>query len=190
MTTKMLFAISMMLLFSVGLFAQVPKMTVYRDVKFPFSISYDAEEWEVVPSSYAEGRFRVGSKPLMGMTEFNILVRKPPVPLTEEGLIKMYTDTKQDFLNGFVNSNIPGTKILDSGTTFISSRKAVYIKNSYIMKNLDEEIDLTTYQAMFVYEGHLYILNYRAPSELFNHLFSDFKDLTSGFILRSAIKTK
>ena len=41
----------LILLFSLGLLAQSPKMTVYRDSKFPFTITYDGGEWEVVQSS-------------------------------------------------------------------------------------------------------------------------------------------
>lgn len=174
----------LLVLLVTGLFAQSPKLTVYRDEKFPFSITYDSDEWETVPSSYADGRFRIGSKPLLGMSEFNIHVKKPPAPMTAEDLIELYTKGKADFLKGFVNANIPGTKILDSGITYVASRKAVYIKHSYSMRNLDDEIELTTYQVQFVYDGYLYLLNYRAPSELFEHLFSDFRDLTASFILR------
>jgi hypothetical protein len=160
---------------------------VYQDALFPFSITYDSEEWEVVPSSYSDGRLRIANKPLIGLAEFNILVRKPPAPLTEDGLIKMYTNSKSDFLKGFVGANIPGTKILDSGTTFVNTRKAVYIKHSYILRNLDDEIELTTYQAMFVYDSNIYIINYRAPSELFELFFDDFKTLVSGFVLRPVV---
>lgn len=184
---RLVLGTGLLILLVTGLFAQSTKLTVYRDEKFPFSITYNSDEWETVPSSYADGRFRIGNKPLLGMSEFNIHVKKPPAPMTEEDLIELYRKGKADFLKGFVNANIPGTKILDSGITYVASRKAVYIKHSYSMRNLDDEIELTTYQVQFVYDGYLYLLNYRAPSELFEHLFSDFRDLTAGFLLRPVL---
>lgn len=174
----------------INLPAQSAKPTVYRDEKFPFSITYDSNEWEVVPSSYSDGRFRIASKSLMGLSEFNILVRKPPIAISEGQLIKLYTEAKADFLKGFTNANLPGTKILDSGTTYIASRRAVYIKNSYVMRNLDEEIELTTYQTISVYDGFFYVINFRAPSSLFDALFGDFRDLTSGFMFLPSPKAK
>ncbi|MBX3291156.1 MAG: hypothetical protein KF855_17755 [Acidobacteria bacterium] len=181
---RLICGIGLLVLLVTGLFAQSPKPTAYRDEKFPFSITYDANEWEVIPSSYADGRFRIASKPLMGLTEFNIHVKPPPMPLTDTEFIDLFNKGKEDFLKAFINANIPGTKVLDSGITYIASRKAVYIKHSYVMRNLDDEIELTTYQVQFVYDGYLYLVNYRSPSELFDYLFSDYRDLTSAFVLR------
>lgn len=165
----------------------VQKLVVYRDALFPFSITYDSNEWEVVPSSYGDGRFRIGSKPLMGMEEFNILVRKPPIATTEAGFLQLYEGEKAEFVEGFRKAMPAGTKIVDSGYTYVNNRKSVFIKSSYVHKDGDDKVSLTIYQTMFYFNGHLYILLFRAPSELFDHLFDDFRTLSGQFVLSANI---
>jgi hypothetical protein len=160
-----------------------PKLSVYRDALFPFSIMYDSSEWEVVPSSYSDGRFRIANKPLMGIEEFNILVRKLPITTTEAGFLQLYEGGKAEFIGGFRKAMPPGTTIVDSGYTYVNNRKSVFIKSKYMYRDGDDEISLTIYQAMFYFRGHVYILLFRAPTELFERLFDDFRVLSSQFVL-------
>ncbi len=89
-----------------------------------------------------------------------------------------------DVVQAMVKTGIPDAEIISRGTTFLSNRKAFFVKAKGTYRSLDQESELIFYQVAVLFEGTTYYLTCRAPNDNFEKYFPEFKDIIKGFVLR------
>lgn len=157
---------------------------IYRDDKYSFSLHYPSD-WKPVEASSTNTRIKIASDNGLGVADFSVIVLTPPelknmTPAEfADGVAK-----RPDLIKAVIETGLPGSKLLSSGKTYLSSREAFFIKSTGTLRTLDDETDLTIYQIITVFEGKSITLTCRSLKELFDILYFDTcKEIASSFVL-------
>jgi hypothetical protein len=157
---------------------------VYRDDKYSFALHYPSD-WKPVEASGVNVRFKIASDNGLGVADFSVIVLTPPelknmTPAEfADGIAK-----NPELIKAMIQTGLPGSKLLSSGKTYLSSREAFFVKYTGIMRTIDDETDLTIYQIITVFEGKSITLTCRSLNEVFDILYFDTcKEIASGFVL-------
>lgn len=158
--------------------------SVYRDDKYPFSLFYP-KDWTQLQPTHAATRFKIAKEDGIYYTDFNInaLYVESLKNMTPESYVKGYIDSPQ-LIDAMVKQANPTAKVMSRGRIYVNNREAYFSKSEGTYRTFDESVRLTVYQIMTIFEGNIYTLTFRAPTDEFEENFPIFKFIASSFVIR------
>lgn len=178
------------LLFLVSLgsvFAQQPvpsDYAVYRDEKYPFILFYP-KDWTQLQPTHAATRFKIAKEDGLYFTDFNInaIYVESTKNMTPEGYVKGFINNPQ-LIDAMVKQANPTAKVVARGRTYVNNREAYFSKSEGTYRTFDDTQRITVYQIMTIFEGNIYTLTFRSPTDEFDDNFPIFKFIASSFVAR------
>jgi hypothetical protein len=157
---------------------------VYRDEKYPFSLFYP-KDWTQLQPTHAETRFKIAKEDGRYFTDFNInaIYVESPKNLTPEKYVQGFIDDPQ-LIDAIVKQANPTAKVVARGRTYVNNREAYFSKSEGTHRTFDDSVRLTVYQIMTIFEGNVYTLTFRSPTNEFDENFPIFKFIASSFVIR------
>lgn len=158
---------------------------VYRDDKYPFSLFYP-KDWTQLQPTHAATRFKTAKEDGIYYTDFNInaVYVDSLKNMTPESYVKSYIDNPQ-LIDAMVKQGNPTAKVVSRGRTYVNNREAYFSKSEGTYRTFDESVRITVYQIMTIFEGNIYTLTFRAPTDEFEENFPIFKFIASSFVVRA-----
>lgn len=155
---------------------------VYKDTKFPFSISYP-KDWKEVEKSHPQVRLEVISQSGDGTANFNISVTevKGSENVSSANYVKLFLKDNPELINAIAKKLLSDAKVISSGKTYLSNQEAFFVIFEGSYKTLDEITYVKLYQLQMLYEGRIYTLAFGALKEEFDTYFPTFKTIASSF---------
>lgn len=184
---KTIFGVLLSLLVAVSSLAQQPTpsdYSVYRDEKYPFSLFYP-KDWTQLQPTHAATRFKVTKEDGVYFTDFNINATyvESIRNVTPEKYAQGFVDDPQ-LIDAMVKQANPTARVIARGKTFVNNRDAYFTRSEGTYRTIDNSVRLTVYQIMTVFEGNIYTLTFRAPTDEFDENFPIFKFIASSFVIR------
>jgi len=158
--------------------------SVYRDEKYPFTLFYP-KDWTQLQPTHAATRFKITKEDGLYFTDFNInaVYVESTKNMTPEKYVQGFIDEPQ-LIDAMVKQGNPTAKIVARGRTYVNNRDAYFSKSDAIYRTLDDSVRLTVYQIMTIFEGNIYTLTFRSPTDEFDENFPIFKFIASSFVIR------
>lgn len=162
---------------------QRPSDKVYIDKVYPFSVAYP-KDWVSVAPTQPQTRFKAFSDSGLGFADFNIGVAtvKGAENITPQQFVD-FIKNNPSLIEQLVKSEIPNAEIVEKGETYLSNRKAYYVKSTEKIKLVDDEVDLKIWTILMVFKGRRYSFTCRSSPLLFDEYVPTFKRLINTFTI-------
>lgn len=171
--------VNILLFSNISLASSSNEDVVFRDTERKFIFQYP-KDWQKVPSTHERTRIKIVSDNGDGEQDCSVNVREDKNITSPKDFVK---DTNFKAIENGLKKAYEDAKIIQSGSTFISSQEAIYYVANFTVKSVSVEIPFSAYVIQTSRNGYIYTIGCRSTSDEFLSRTKEFEKIFFGFLI-------